>query len=773
MIAAKKAIFYRRPIRSGFSSLPEITALSREVGSTYHCYAGKVSGTPIYTYQWKRDGVNIGGATSNTYTTVPADYNTSITCTVTANGGVKANSNAITCAWSPLVYSTSGCYITGHIDNCYIVPNAVSGTGVATQTVYNKASTSGFNFTGETSGTILPTSVKLGDNNYYVRLNARLKASLNAAQGILQGSFTCGFEIWPDDGIPAATQMIVHDVANTAAVTNSRFQIYLNNTGRILCDYSVGGTTVSTSSTNPIFSDGTQSAPTAILLTFTSGGSVVMYVNGVSVSVTGGNLSTVTMANYANTTNELLIGQQRTGVSAYALTFVGAIRNFVLQSGVYTSGDITNHAALTTSVYSPTRKFGALDIDIDNSIYGSIESSNRMALISGYSPNCIIDGTDTLFSYFDRMIPPYDGAGQLLKIASNGTLTGPTEVYAASGISDQHLNPVILKESASTYYAIASYVHNGLIRQYKSTTGFNGSYTMDLEFGTTNAYPSLFRDATRLAILTRVGSFNVSVLTTTDFSSYTQRVITTPDAGFISYPTKPINGSVGGWHYFCIDWVKSTSPTNYQRKFLLKTQDWVTFYNFGESFSKDIVASGQITPTELKDNYQFYATATDAEAGAFNCTQIDNSGNFYAVCLAGDGNLNNNIFIKNEGAGFVQQAFTIPNVAAHFFANRVVFDHLMKTQNYFYAFGRIDINGVVRLKVFRANHTFTQIEDLGLLNERITDFGNYALPYNVYGQSSGQVFQLISAQEPENPADSGEGRGFIFYQKSTLKESLI
>jgi hypothetical protein len=497
-----------------------------------------------------------------------------------------------------------------------------------------------------------------------------------------------------------------------------------------------------------------------------------MYVNGSSVAVTGGNLSTVTMSNYANTTNELLIGQQRTGASAYALTFVGAIRNFVLQSGVYTSGDITNHAALTTAVYSATRKFGGINIDLDSSVYGSIESSNRMAVISGYSPQIIIDGTDTLFAYFDRMIPPYDGAGQFLKLASDGTLTGPTEIYPASGISDQHLNPVILKEG-SNWYAIASYIHNGVLRQYKSTTGFNGTYSLDLEFGTTNGYPSLFRDATRLAILTRVGSFNVSVLTTTDFASYTQRVITTPDAGFISYPTKPINGSVGGWHYFCIDWVKSTSPTNYQRKFLLKTQDWVTFYNYDETFSKDIVASGQITPTELKDNYQFYATATDAEAGAFNSYLIDNSGNFYAVVLAGDGNLNNSIFVKNEGSGFVNQSFSIPNVAAHFFPNRVVFDHMMKTSSYFYAFGRISVNGIVRFKVFRANHTFTQIEDLGYMSERITDYGNYVLPYNLYEQSAGQVFQLIAGQKPENPADGGEGRGYIFYQKATITETLV
>jgi hypothetical protein len=55
----------------------------------------------VYTRQWLRNGVNIGGATANNYTTVVADAGTSVSCQVTATnpaGATSAVSNAIAVA---------------------------------------------------------------------------------------------------------------------------------------------------------------------------------------------------------------------------------------------------------------------------------------------------------------------------------------------------------------------------------------------------------------------------------------------------------------------------------------------------------------------------------------------------------------------------------------------------------------------------------------------------------------------------------------------------
>ena len=52
-----------------------------------------------FTYQWKRAGVAISGATSSTYTVVSADEGNAITCDVTADGAVTATSNSLSATY--------------------------------------------------------------------------------------------------------------------------------------------------------------------------------------------------------------------------------------------------------------------------------------------------------------------------------------------------------------------------------------------------------------------------------------------------------------------------------------------------------------------------------------------------------------------------------------------------------------------------------------------------------------------------------------------------
>jgi hypothetical protein len=71
------------------------------VGNMLTATNGTWTGTSIsYTYQWKRDGVNIPSATSITYTLVQADAGYNITCQVTgtnAAGTANALSNSLLC----------------------------------------------------------------------------------------------------------------------------------------------------------------------------------------------------------------------------------------------------------------------------------------------------------------------------------------------------------------------------------------------------------------------------------------------------------------------------------------------------------------------------------------------------------------------------------------------------------------------------------------------------------------------------------------------------
>lgn len=79
------------------SVAPALSGTAQE-GQTLTCSTGTWSGSPTYTYQWKRNGNNITSATNSTYTLVTADVGTSIKCTVTATnftGSATADSNTV------------------------------------------------------------------------------------------------------------------------------------------------------------------------------------------------------------------------------------------------------------------------------------------------------------------------------------------------------------------------------------------------------------------------------------------------------------------------------------------------------------------------------------------------------------------------------------------------------------------------------------------------------------------------------------------------------
>jgi hypothetical protein len=88
------------PGRAGVVTAPPVnTAVpaisgSANIGSTLSTTNGTWTGAPppTYAYQWKRGGVNIGGATSNSYLLVSGDYGTTITVTVTATNGLGSAS---------------------------------------------------------------------------------------------------------------------------------------------------------------------------------------------------------------------------------------------------------------------------------------------------------------------------------------------------------------------------------------------------------------------------------------------------------------------------------------------------------------------------------------------------------------------------------------------------------------------------------------------------------------------------------------------------------
>ncbi len=101
------------------------------VGQTLTCSTGTWTNSPTgYTYQWQNNGVDIGGATSNSYTLVAADDHDTITCRVTAtnvNGSNTASSNGLIALQAYAWHDASDTSTITHVSNSVSQWNDKSG----------------------------------------------------------------------------------------------------------------------------------------------------------------------------------------------------------------------------------------------------------------------------------------------------------------------------------------------------------------------------------------------------------------------------------------------------------------------------------------------------------------------------------------------------------------------------------------------------------------------------------------------------------------------
>lgn len=118
---------------------PTLTITSSVTGSSCSGSSVTFTATPVNggtapTYQWKKNGVNISGATGSTYTTTLLLNNDVITCFMTANiictPGTTTTSNSITASVLPIVPKPGN--ISGPTDVCPYI-------GSATNAVYSIA----------------------------------------------------------------------------------------------------------------------------------------------------------------------------------------------------------------------------------------------------------------------------------------------------------------------------------------------------------------------------------------------------------------------------------------------------------------------------------------------------------------------------------------------------------------------------------------------------------------------------------------------------------
>lgn len=195
-------------------------------------------------------------------------------------------------------------------------------------------------------GTNRPEFFVVNDKGWaYLDGSTRIRSVTPIGSTLYTNSFSVGFWLWPTDGQPAATQMLYRDSNNSSTTVDDRVQIQLNSNGTITALYTIN-TVSGTATTNAaVFTNGAQASPKHIAITFTSGGSIKIYVDGVDTAldaVNNGNISGLTMASYTNATFQTHIGQRQTGGASWDLGYIGRIREVICQPVVWSAGDIAN-----------------------------------------------------------------------------------------------------------------------------------------------------------------------------------------------------------------------------------------------------------------------------------------------------------------------------------------------------------------------------------------------------------------------------------------------
>ena len=268
---------------------------------------GTWTGTsPItYTYQWKRSGVNISGATSATYVLQSIDAGNTLTCIVTATnsaGAVSANSN-----------NTSTITSSGTIPVNTVAP-AISGTTTVNQTL------------SVTNGTWTGTTPFTYTYQWY-RSSAAISGATNSTYVLqildVNNPITCIVTATNSAGSASASSNITSSV--TQAVVTSTPTTSLSGT-TVVYDYGTQLTAIASALT----------AISSILASMQSNiSTIAANSNAINNNIATITNNSTTMSNLASTTGIHTIG-------AYDwLGYASLYHLYVEQGGINTTGNVS------------------------------------------------------------------------------------------------------------------------------------------------------------------------------------------------------------------------------------------------------------------------------------------------------------------------------------------------------------------------------------------------------------------------------------------------
>lgn len=321
-----------------------------------------------------------------------------------------------------------------------------------------------------------------------------------------------------------------------------------------------------------------------------------------------------------------------------------------------------------------------------------------------------------------------------------------TTVGSGTTVQDSFNHPrAFIWYEGDYLYTGQSNPHNGVIDIFKSDVQIenDGGFSSITGVSGSNSYPKIFTTKDNKAcICIRTGSSAPNFDLAVNLSSagiegtFTQIKITANTVNdFRFYNESPVLYGTQTKHYL-VGNVRSQTNSQYFTQVLLVTYDFNTYYNYEETFSKNVVSTSEITNAEISSNFLIngdFSTVTDT-SGYMMTIQVDDV--FYGVCEK-EGTSDHYIF-KVENKVLTETLVTIPN----FDRNK----YLYYNGNNILITCRVDEGGgVIKNKIYGSPldlSSFTEVFSvdadsgqpiLNLPENLDTVIGEYAIPISITG----------------------------------------
>lgn len=248
---AKKRVKVVAPTSAPANTVAPVVSGDLHQGQLLSCTTGSWSNSPTsYAYQWKRNGTNLGGATSSTYTTVSGDIGQSVKCTVTATNiigsGTPQDSNTVTVL--PQVPAISVAPVVSGTPEDGQTLSCTTGTWTNTPSGYTyQWKADAVNIGGATASTFLLTATQIG---------AMMTCAVVASNAGGSGSASTSNSVGPvdvasfdySDGVVANGLEDVRDYARTGMQPGPRYSLLHTLSTDSVAGIVTGGATVTKNS---------------------------------------------------------------------------------------------------------------------------------------------------------------------------------------------------------------------------------------------------------------------------------------------------------------------------------------------------------------------------------------------------------------------------------------------------------------------------------------------------------------------------------------------